>query len=963
MFGWAILFFLFVWISTVDLLGQRIHFPDIVRKTFPSGFELIAQPDTHLIGVYAAIVVNVGRGNETVAQAGICQLLQELIIQGNDSIGALKPDQEKQLLASLQQQYGSLNKKLTKNEVIQASAAVTKTLSKLQPLQVPEELNYLLTAIGITDFQINVQEDHLLIAAHIPTHQLPKWLALMSQMLRQPLFRDPEGGKVEIERKRRRFEMDPVAHFIQSANAAVLNKHPYGHLPFTQNFTFQHHPDLDALYSFYQTHFVNDKIKVVLTGNFSLNVIQSSIDEFESQLPPGVKDIKPAIPMSIQPINKRLALKLKSNHSNRYLLHFRVKTLNPSDRNHLSFLAYVLTNDSYSGILDSLALTQSVFNLRAEATSAQLGAWLNIYYELPPKSKLKPKQVERLMLAKLNGFLTKDISPTFLSVYYQNYLRHLSIDLANGHERLNYLIEAYSGKTNVDDQDTVRLRDAWSVSMDKFIPFCKNNISLAEYAFVKSSKGTARLSSIPIYDLPTGTVGDITLSDYAKNFLKQPTTKGVIKRYRVKREYQVFPTGLNQKIYYSNNPYGDAYTLVVKLYGGGATKSLLPFMARYLNIVGTYKQSVFEYKEGMFSLGTSYSFSTDGDYLVVRMTGWDSTFSKSVKFIHSLITNPEADIPALDAAIADHNYHQIEAQGEARIAQALQLYITYKKYSPAFKVMNEAKLLQLEPYMFRDTLRRLLTKPITFHYHGRQGIEKVYVAITDGFNLPKRSISPRKENVSRIAQHREPTFYHCPQVARFAFLGCYLPGEVVGKDSLRLMRWMNTYLSHPQIGILTQELQNLSPGVVQSQFEYQPRERLGVRGIFSGSLICEEEQVVPSLTTLNKQIRKLPQHVMRDSIARLFLYHHSFNENPSLVEATLAIEQWEQKGFKHNPSNVWTKWNAQETIDARFDFFQSHIRNKTIAYAYLGESKLNDVPKLSRFGKIVILNKKEYTRY
>ena len=83
------------------------------------------------------------------------------------------------------------------------------------------------------------------------------------------------------------------------------------------------------------------------------------------------------------------------------------------------------------------------------------------------------------------------------------------------------------------------------------------------------------------------------------------------------------------------------------------------------------------------------------------------------------------------------------------------------------------------------------------------------------------------------------------------------------------------------------------------------------------------------------------------------------SSKPNFRGISLSVKKWKQQGFKLDPRKTQKEVYLNTKFEDIINFYKSYIFDKPITITIVGNKDKIDMEQLSKFGKIIEVNKKD----
>lgn len=280
----------------------------VIRTKLDNGLTILMLERKFSPTVSLYIRYRVGAVDEVKGQTGAAHFLEHMMFKGTTTIGAIDYQQEKDLLARIEQTGSKLDREKMKGDQTQTDK-VDKLVARLQKLQAEHRRHYrsneidrLYTENGATGMNAATGQDITSYYVSLPANKIELWARIESDRLMNPVFREFYTERdVVMEEKRQRTETSPKGRLYEAFMSAAYKVHPYGMpiLGTTEDLTFI---SQDALRHIHQKYLNPNNIVIAVVGDINPDATLELIERYFGKLP---KSDVPPVEITPEPPQKK----------------------------------------------------------------------------------------------------------------------------------------------------------------------------------------------------------------------------------------------------------------------------------------------------------------------------------------------------------------------------------------------------------------------------------------------------------------------------------------------------------------------------------------------------------------------------------------------------------------------------------------------------------------------------------
>ncbi len=329
--------------------------------TLDNGLKFIVVENHQAPVISFVTYADVGGANEPEGKTGVAHYLEHLAFKGTTKIGTTNYQEEKKVLARLDETFA----KLMANPTPELSQQWQKLQQQASQYVKQNEFGQIVETEGGVGLNATTTADYTAYFYNFPSNKLELWMSLESERFLEPVFREfYEEKQVILEERRLRTDNSPIGKMIEAFLDTAFSQHPYrrpviGYAEDIRNLTRK---DVEK---FFQTHYTPNNITIAIVGDVQPAEVQRLAKIYfgryvKQPLPPQLTIVEPP-----QTETREVNLALPSQPL--YLEGYHRPSLNHPDNAVYDVISGILSEGRTSRLYQSLvqqqlALTAQSFN-------------------------------------------------------------------------------------------------------------------------------------------------------------------------------------------------------------------------------------------------------------------------------------------------------------------------------------------------------------------------------------------------------------------------------------------------------------------------------------------------------------------------------------------------------------------------------------------------------------------------
>lgn len=911
--------------------------------------------------VLGEVVVRTGSVNDPEQYTGLAHYLEHVMFKGTQKIGALDWNAEKPIYEEIIAKYDELAETADEARREEISREINALTVKEGEISISQEYSNLIESIGGNGLNAGTSYDYTVYYNSFPANQINKWLALSSERFMNPVFRAFQSELETVYEEYNMYQDNP-----QSLARNFLMSKAFEGSPYSRDIIGlgEHlkNPRLSQLIKFYNDWYVPENMALIIAGNVKLQSIMRIIQATYGHLQP-----RPAPEMAQFKdfdVKGRVAYSTKFSYYPSTCLVFNgVEKGNP-DEYPLEICMQLLSNSASTGFLDQLTLAGDVMGASAAATGFLRQGRVIIeavpYYDEAQGSYDSNKKVEKYLLNAVNSIIKGEFKPETVEAIKIGLCRDYDLIMESNEGKVGAIADIFTG--GQDLQDLLTYKDKISAVTSEDIVRVAGKYLKDNFIVINNELGSPdRKQKIrkPGYE-PVQTPAGRS-SEYATLFklMRAPAPELAFVDWG-----QVQQKCINSysKLYYSQNPANDIYTLQLKY---GANSKLFPQLsvaAQLMNSAGVMSQYSFQQLKELFGqLGATFSISANDEYLTITLRGYESTLKDACLLITKLILMPSLDDRQLDNLKGSLISSRMRRKKNVNVlASALNEYILYGDESIYRTELTDQQIVDLDISKLTGDITKASNYAAEIHYSGNMPFNEVYSILSTSLPLVEGENPSSSPLIRDMKEYEENTVFFIPNSdAQQAQIYFYIPVGEFDRESEIYRMAFNQYFSGGFNGLVMQEIREKNSMAYTAYGSVRSRKLPGSRKYFSGYIGTQNDKAINAVELFTSLLTDMPRNEETMANIRTYLKETLLSQQPDVRSITANIAEWEREGYSEDPSRRWVEQVENLSFDDIVSYYEKNVKGKPIVIGIIGNPKDINVKDLARFGKVERLTDKK----
>ena len=950
--------FIILYVFFFALLSATVSAQGLKAFKLPNGLSVFIWEDASVPDVFGMVSVKVGSKEDPEQYTGLAHYLEHMMFKGTDKIGALDWGKEKPIYEQIIAKYDENAATADPAKRDEISKEINRLTQEAAKYDLSNDYSNLSQSMGGKNLNAGTSYDYTLFYSSFPPGEIYKWMELNSERLLNPVFRSfqPELETVYEEYNRGQDQQNRrVQDFIFST---VFPGHPYARsvigLP-------EHlkNPQLSQLIKFYHEWYVAGNMALILVGNVNTNQVVSMIKEKFGRIENRPTPERKQYPEN--PVSGRQEVNAKISRFPQIALAFPGITTANEDDIALDICTSLLSNSNRTGSIDKLVIGGDLISGSANSLSFLERGKIMVsavpYYDANQQRFESLKSTEKTLLNEIKKLQDGKFDDGLVQSIKSDMIRNFDLTMESPMNVAfliaNYFISGRSMEDLLNYKDNVA-----SVTTDQIKAIAKKYFGSDYYALLmdegKPAKGVELAK--PKYDPILPVRGEET--EYAKIFHNMPF-KYATGAFAKMDEVAIRPINDHSKLFYTQNPENDVFTLTLKFGIGTEKMPKLDLAAGLMANAGIMGQmTAQEVKQAFSNLGASCNYYVNGSYLYVTLNGFESNLEASCNLLTRQILLPQLDEKQLNSMKGVYfQQRRIEKTANETLGAAMQEYLLYKDKSSYINRLSMDDISSLTVSNLTGEFQRATNYEAEIHYVGSLPEEQAYDILSKNLPLKQGEKPSTSPEIKDRTPYTENTVFFLPNSdAKQSTIYFYVDGDTYKKEKDPYINAFNEYFGDGFSGLVMQEIREYRSMAYAADGAYRIPQLEDKKAYFIGSVGTQADKTMDAIAVYMDLLTNMPQYPDRISNIKNFLTEAATVEKPNFRNASQVYQNWKLRGYTKSPAETNMPAYNSLTFDDIVKFYNENIKGRPVVIGVVGDPKMIDEKALGNYGKVIRLS-------
>jgi predicted Zn-dependent peptidase len=790
------------------------------------------------------------------------------------------------------------------------------------------------------------------------------WAELNSERLLNPVFRMFQSELETVYEEKNRMDDMLLHQAIEKLSAIYFHPHPYAYpiIGSTENLK---NPRLSEMQKFFEAYYVASNMGLILSGDFDSSTVLPILERTFSRIPKGEAPANQPVEIRSFKGREKAIIKVPIPLLKAIAFGFRGVPSNHPDQVALDVGISILNNSNGTGYLDQLMVNRKLMGAIVGGEAFNEAGFIGIVAVLKLVSQTS-HAAEKLIWREVNRLKNGDFTDEMFCSLKQEHLRKHFSELEDIDSRCKVLIRLLSqGKTWTDYQhDLIRADQLTKEDVVKVA----NSYFGDDYLFVRKKTGRYANDKLTKPDfapiLPKHTDSTSTYSTWLETI---PVQEEKPRFVDFEKDVETVRLSDYVTLYMTPNQVNHIFTFKMSFGIGVLEQPKLKCLTSYIPLLGTKTQSFNQFRTRLQALGSTLDFDADDHCTTVRVSGFDSVFGETIAAVSDFLTHVKAEKNKLKTLIDDAKITQKAFfKSNNEVAEALFEYVQYGQYSQFINKPSLKEIKRMKGQQLVDLFHKIQQVECSLHYCGTLETTQVVDIVNQNLNIGQITQKSNSPVYREFVRYDKPLvfFYHIPDVFQniiYAYMACE-PQETLQKRHEANL--FSRYFGEGMSSLMFQEIREFRSFAYYTSGAYRlpPFCRTDKPSRFIAYLSTQCDKTIDALDVLNSLIQKMPRYPEKITSAIHAAVNQTNNDYPSFRDISTKIASYLRDGYTEDPNRKLLKDIEQMQMDDIVRFHQSNVKGRTLVYVVVGNSRKMDMRKLTSFGDVIHVKKKDFYR-
>jgi predicted Zn-dependent peptidase len=924
-----------------DPLGVRIY-------TLQNGLKVYLSVNKDEPRVYTSIAVRTGSKNDPADCTGLAHYLEHMLFKGTSHFATTDWEKEKVLLQQISDLYELHKNTADQNEKNKIYRQIDSISLIASEYAVANEYDKMVSSLGAQGTNAYTSNDQTVYINDIPANEIEKWLVLESERFSELVLR---LFHTELEAVYEEYNRGLDSDFRKSYYKVfemLFPTHPYGTQTTIGLGEHLKNPSMKRIHEYFDTYYVPNNMAICISGDIDFEKTIQMVEKHFGKLKN--KEVKSKEVPQEAPITEVKTAEVFGPNAEWVNIGFRMGGARSEDELYMTLINNILYNGQ-AGLMD-LNLVQKQKVLNAYAFFNTMNDYSVFMFNGNPKGGQKVEEVKDLMLAELDKIKRGEFDESLIKAVIRNLRLEQERYAESNNMRVSQMVDAFIADEKWENMVN-KLAKIEKITKDQIVAFANKNFG-NNYAVVYKRTGSD--PSIVRVEKPQITPIKIDRDKQSTFAMKFDS----IKTERVSPVFVDFKTAIktgniNNKVQlqYVKNNTNSIFSLYYVIDRGSIDDREMELAVKYLKFLGTSKYSNEDLQKEFYKLGLTFDVYASNDRMYVSLSGLDESFEEGVKLFEHLLSDPQANEPALKELIADIQKSRIDnKKNKGAILQGAMLnYAKFGKENPYNTILTDAQLNAVSSSKLIENIKKITAFEHKINYYGSLDQNKVTNVLTANHILPETMIPlPPRKDFKELDMAKNTVYFADYDMVQTEMVLIHRESSF-NKDLMPAANVFNNYFGSGLSSIVFQEIRESKALAYAAFAAFQTPQRADKSNYVFAYIGTQVDKLPDATKAMNELMNNMPEAPRQFNDVKTSALKSIETERIIKESIFWTYDRYQRLGFDYDIRQDEYKAIQSLTINDLKSFFDNHIKGKSYTYCVIGNKKNVNMEALKSLGE------------
>jgi predicted Zn-dependent peptidase len=910
--------------------------------------------------IQTAIAVRTGSKNDPSDNTGMSHYLEHIMFKGTDEFGTKDFVKEKVLLDQIEYKFEVYKKTLDTLQRKKIYHEIDSLSGVASTFAIANEYDKLLSVIGAKGTNAFTSFEETVYINDIPSNKISQWLQIEQERFKDPVFRLFHTELETVyEEKNMSLDNDDDKVF-EDLFSGLFQKNTYGTQTVIGTVEHLKNPSLTSLRNYFAARYVPNNMALILSGDFNPDEVIKLVDGTFGKLPSS--PVTAYVPAVETPITAPIVKEVVGPDAESVTIGYRLGGADTKDADLVTVCNMVLSN-SNAGLMD-LNLNQAQKVLEASAFSYVLKDYSVNIFSGKAKEGQSLEEVKDLIMGQIDlvkkGEFPDWLIPAIINDFKLSEIKKYETNYGRTMELMDEFIKETPHSEVVNN-----VKRLAKITKKDVVDFASKNYG-NNYVIVYKRNGQAKeTAKVMKPQITPVTMNRDDESAFLKKIVAEPgkTIEPVFIDYD--KDIMKFSLKGNIPVLYKANTENSTFSLYYYFEMGTNSNRELGIALDYLKYLGTSKLSPKQVQEEFYKLGCSFSVNSSDVDIWVSLSGLSENMAKSVALFENLLSDAQANKPALENLVADIKKRRDDDKlsKQTILWSAMYNYGVYGEKSPYTNILSSGELDQLKAEDLVSLVRGLNGYQHKVLYYGPDNSNKLTALLNKDHRLPA-ALKPVPEPAMFEQKPTDITkVFTVDYEMKQAEIVMLSKSDKYDKSIIPVVRLFNEYFGGSMNSIVFQEIRE-SKGLAYSAYAGYRSPQQPYQNFYLFSYIGTQIDKLPeAMKAMTGLFNNMPESEKALNSSREAIINKIRTERITKSNVLFNYLNANKFGLTYDiRKDVFEKVPSMTFADLKV-FQQKFIKDKTFTIMVLGKQSQLDMKTLEGYGQVKSLELKDVFGY
>lgn len=917
----------------------------VMEIVLKNGLKVYLNEDHTQKDVLGAVVVRGGAKMDPPDASGTAHYFEHMMFKGTKTLGTVDYNAERPYLDSIRQMYDLLRLDRTDDVYRQRVLKKIDNYSvQASKYAIPNEFDNIVSELGGTEVNAYTNYENIVYHNRFPKQSINQWVELYRDRFEAPVFRLFQS-ELETVYEEKNMSMDNYFRtIIEEVYKNFYPKSVYGQRTVLGSIEDLKNPSISAIETYWKEHYNANNMALVLIGDFEISKVLPVLEKEFGSWRDGQKAIMPNA--KEDEFEGKVLVKKKLAPIPLGILGYRAVNIGHNDELAIDVLAQILTNNSSTGLIDTLVISQDIMGAQVFQDKHYDKGGFFVFY-MPKPIIQSVGNAQKKVMSQLEKVKSGNFSDELFKGVITSMRKNELSSLENSRYKLSKIIDTYMTDGKWDEVLEYN-KELSEITKDDIVRVA--NFYLGDnYLDFQSKIGFPKKTKLDKPDItPLDPVNKDEESIEAAKIRQMDAPEVAPSFIDFSKDITLADYKNNLHFYLVKNPINNIFSMNIRIGIGTIENNKLEQLAYYLNNSGTELQTYAEYSKMLQQEGINIYFSAGDDYFNIFINGFEENMPHALEQLGILLNMPRDDKSMAKKFLRDQKMEVRLMKKD--VSSQIALVDEYSLYGDKSVYLNRSSKKEIKSLTLTDykaMIKDLFQTETYVHYVGNKNEdivkETVFTSMPFAPNL-RKSNSPNIRTLPTLAKNK--VYFLENSNAIQSHIRVEIPSKALNENERAYIQPFNNYFGSGMNSLLFREVREYRALAYGAWGYFSVPYKFSMPGYLKMGMSTQADKTNEAIEVLLNIVDSMPvQNKRIDGLKKYLIL--SFNAKmPDFRYRSYMVQRWTLQGYKDDPRKSFYSKYKNLSMDDLMMFYDANVLGRKRIINIVGDSKRFNLDKI-----------------